>query len=287
MPKPLQRRARSFGVLLGALVAAAALPAAAQESTDMPAAVQPGLEVLMVRQRTMHMRMDDKRPGGFGDIDHTVTETELAYGLTRDVALMVHVPLEYRDLEFDAPDPDADGFGVGDIPVMLQWRFFKRDTGAIETQRASLLAGVEVPSYDAGFSSESFDPLLGVVYTQIEGRHGVNASALWKFNTGSGDGPSAEFGDSIHDALRVDGSYLYRLSPAAYTAQTTGSHYAQFQLLGRYETNGDTSIHAAPGYMYEGQQWAFEATVHLPVWQEVDHRPELVWGLTLGVRLLF
>lgn len=96
-----------------------------------------------------------------------------------------------------------------------------------------------------------------------------------------------EFGDSKHDALKLDGSYLYRLSPEAYTAETTGSHYAQFQLLGRYETNGDVSAMFAPGWMYEGWQWAFEATVHVPVFQELDHRTELEFGLNFGVRYLF
>ena len=73
----------------------------------------------------------------------------------------------------------------------------------------------------------------------------------------------------------------------AYTIETTGSHYAQLQLLGFYETNGDTALHIAPGYMYEGRDWAFEATVHLPAAQALDDRPEAEWGFSLGLRYLF
>ena len=282
-----QAAARWAGATLGVALAAAASTSSAQQSTDMPAAVQPGWEVFVVRQETEYMRMDDPRPGGFGAIEMTETETTLAYGLTRDSALMVHVPVMYWDLESAAPEPASQGFGVDDITLMVQHRFYKEDLGPIETRRAVLLVGLEVPSYDEGFSSESLDPMLGVAYTLIDGRHGLNASALWKFNTSADDGFAIEFGDSAADALRLDGSYLYRLSPETYTAETTGSHYVQAQLLGRYETNGDTQVMFAPGWMYEGRQWAFEATVHLPVLQELDHRAELKWGVNLGVRYLF
>ncbi|MEM7627591.1 MAG: hypothetical protein AAF333_18500 [Planctomycetota bacterium] len=282
-------RVPASAVFAGVFAFAAFLPpsAYAQQSTDMPAAVQPGWEVFVVRQETQYMRMDDPRPDGFGSIDMFEFETTLAYGLGRTSALMVHVPLMYWDLEDATPAPDAQGFGVDDITVMYQHRFYREDVGPIETRRAVLLTGLEVPSFDEGFSSESFDPLIGVAYTRIDGRHGLNASALWKFNTNANDDFEIEFGDSSADALKLDGSYLYRLDPEAYTAQTTGSHYFQAQALGRYETNGDWQVMFAPGWMYEGRQWAFEATVHLPVLQELDSRAELEWGVNLGVRYLF
>jgi len=276
--------ALAAGVLLVELVNGAA---SAQQSTDMPAAVQPGWEVPIVRQEAKYMRTEDPRPGGLGDIDTLELETTLAYGIGRTSALMLHVPVMYRDLDNADLNPDADGWGLDDITVMVQHRFYQNDVGPIETRRVVLLTGLEVPSYDDGFSSDSFDPLLGVAYTRIDGRHGLNASALWKFNTSADDGFNIEFGDSKFDALKLDGSYLYRLSPEAYTAQTTGSHYFQAQLLGRYETNGDLGLMFAPGWMYEGRQWAFEATFHVPVFEELDHRAELEYGLNLGIRYLF
>jgi hypothetical protein len=287
-PRPLGPAGAALAAALAAAWATLLIPdAAGQQSSDMPAAVQPGFEVPIVRQLVKYRRYDDPRPAGFGQIDGLEYETTLAYGVGRYSAVMVHVPTMFYDLENPAADPEADGFGIDDIDLMFQHRFYQEDVGPIETRRAVLLAGVEVPTYDEGFSSESFDPLLGVAYTRIDGRHGFNASALWKFNTGTDDGFAIEFGDLKHDALQLDGSYLYRLAPEAYTAETLGSHYAQLQLLGRYETNGDMQLMFAPGWMYEGRQWAFEATVHLPVWQELDQRADLEWGVNLGLRYLF
>ncbi|MEM1028574.1 MAG: hypothetical protein AAGJ38_10865, partial [Planctomycetota bacterium] len=195
-------------VAIAALAGWGSFSTHAQQSTDMPAAVQPGWEVAIVRQETHYIRTDDPRPGGFGSVDMIELETTLAYGIGRKSALMLHVPVMVHDLENPAGNPEADGWGLDDITVMLQHRFYQEDVGPIETRRAVLLAGLEVPSYDEGFSSESFDPMLGVAYTRIDGRHGLNASALWKFNTGTNDDFEFEFGDSKFDAFKLDGSYL-------------------------------------------------------------------------------
>ncbi len=259
----------------------------AQQSTDMLTAVQPGRGVTLFQQMALYERLDDTRGNGFGSIDTTRFTTELTHGLSGELALKVGLPVVAYDIERSAPGEDASPLGIDDVPVLLQWRFLKRDTGAVDTLRGGLLVGAELPTFDDAFSSDSVDPLVGVAFTQIAGRHGVNLSALWKFNTGGTADFGIDFGDAGHDTLNLDASYLYRLTPEAYTADTAGSHYVQVQLLNHYEANGDIQTVFAPGYMDEARQWAVEATVHLPVYQQLDHRPELAWGLNVGVRLLF
>ncbi len=285
----------ALAVLVGAGLLASGVagltPAAAQQSTDMPAAVQPGYEVLVVRELVHTMRFDDDRSageGGLGQYTEATAETTLAYGLTKDLAAMLHLPFKYRDTEGSAEAAGVEsGGGLDDPRVMLQYRFFQKDEVGINTSRAVAIIGAELPLGSDRFSSDSVDPLIGLAYTQIRGRHGLNAGALYKFTTDDGDDAATNFGDSIHDALFLSGSYLYRLAPDRYTAETTGSHYFQLQALGFYETNGDTALHLAPGYLYEGRDWAFEATVHLPIAQDLDDRPEAEWGLSLGLRYLF
>ncbi|MEM1445574.1 MAG: hypothetical protein AAGF84_05920 [Planctomycetota bacterium] len=216
------------------------------------------------------------------------TETTFAYGLQRDWAIMLHVPLKYRDTEASAESAGVeDGFGLDDPVVMLQHRFWQQDMVGINTSRAVVQLGAELPLGSDRFSSDSLDPILGLAYTRIRGRHGFNAAMQLKFTTGDGDGAATNFGDSIHDALYLTGSYLYRLVPERYTAETTGSHFLQMQMLSYYETNGDRALHVAPGYMYEAYSWAFEATVQVPITQDLSHRPETEWGFSLGLRYLF
>lgn len=271
----------SIGLLIAAAGLLLPMHARAQQATDMPAAVQPGKGLWAVRQIARYTRYDASNTAtGFGDVEQVDYETVLAYGFARDWVAMLHVPLTYRTSEA------GDASGLRDPTLMFQHRFWRRDTGPINTARLVALGGAELPSGDDRFSSESVDPFVGLAYTQVDGRHGFNASALFQHNAKASARP-IRFGDIGADSLRADASYLYRLSPAAYTADTAWSSYIQAQVLTRYETNGDFEALLAPGFLYEARDWAAEITVQLPVIQELDHRAEPRIAVTAGLRFLF
>ena len=106
-------------------------------------------------------------------------------------------------------------------------------TGPTEPARLNLLGGMEVRSGESNVSSDSYDPLLGLVYTQSHGRHGFDAALLWKFNTAGGPAP---------DRLRYDVAYVYRLQPEQYTVDKLTALFAVLELNGSYETNGDQEL---------------------------------------------
>ncbi|MEL7240082.1 MAG: hypothetical protein AAGK78_14590, partial [Planctomycetota bacterium] len=149
-----------------------------------------------------------------------------------------------------------------------------------------LLAGTSVPVGREPFTSDSFDPMVGGVYTLIYDRHGFNASARYRFNRDD-DRTYVHAGAGDDDAVFLDSAYLWRLAPERYTADTTGSWYAVLESSYVYETSGNNELSLAPGLMYEGRTWAFEASVLLPVWQDIDGRPEPEFGATVGLRYFF
>ena len=272
----------ALAVAVGVL---SACRAGAQEVTHTPSATAPSPGVLMARQLAHFMRFSGSRADGPFTVNQWVSEHVIAMGVTPDLTAMVHVPLLYRDFNEPATSR-GESTGIGDTTLMAKYRFYQDDRGAIATTRMSLLLGVEVPTYDEGFSSDSFDPLVGVAVTALEGRHGWGAYLQYKWNTGDRDDP-IDFGDQAADAVRLDGSYLYRLAPDAYTATTQASSYLMLEVNGRYETNGDWEVLFSPGVLYEAKRWAVEVSVRVPVAQALDHRPEPRWGLTVGVRFLF
>ncbi len=257
--------------------------AEAQQTARSAAAVQPGKGVVVLRQ---YLEVDHYTNP---DINQFSYESILGYGVTRNFTVMAHLPLVYRDFQdaSAANAPTSDGeVGVRDLKVMGQYRFWQSDTRGIGTQRAVVFAGLELPSGDDGFSSDSVDPYVGLAYTRIVGRHGFNIAGQYQWNNGSRDEP-VTFGDLEADAVRLDTGYLYRLAPEAYTLETRSSWYLTTELLGRYETNGDAEVLFAPGVMYEAMTWAVGASVAFPVWQDLEERPELEASVLVELRFLF
>ena len=113
-------------------------------------------------------------------------------------------------------------------------------------------------------------------WTKGDGRLGLNASVLWKFNTG---------GDP--DEAHYDGAITWRLFPESFSGGADAAMYAVLELNGRYDTNGDDELFLSPGFQYVTGQWAIEATVQLPVWQELHERPEKDFVVGLSFRMYF
>jgi hypothetical protein len=266
------------------LLAAGALTpgALAQEAINTPAATQPGAGRFVSRTQLVIREFGD----GPSDNDRSgrdiAARTIAIVGLTGSLSLEARtIALVRRDF-----DEDANSSHWGESELTVKWRFWQRDLGPVDTMRISLLAGLELPTGTGGESSHSFDPTIGAVFTGIFGRHGINQAVRWKCTTGDLDAPTYA-GDSLADAFLLDTAYLYRLLPAQYTADTEGSWYAVLELNTALETNADTEILIGPGILYEGRRIALEAAIQLPLYQDLDERPETQWALTLGIRFLF
>lgn len=280
----MKKRSNIARCLPAAMLLASAAPALAQEATNTPAATQPAQGSFYLRTKLQYISLGDDPSPEDREIDKIVSTTTLTYGLRRDMSLSLELPLVYAVEETDAGTDR--GFGVNDLSLTFKYRPLQIDLNPVDSVRLAVYGGIEIPSGDGDFSSHSFDPFIGGVFTAILGRHGFNQSVSYKFNTG-GDEFTTRAGDGRDDAIRYDTAYLFRLSPEEYSAETTAATYLTFELNGLYETNGDNEIIVGPGILYEARTFALEATVGIPVVQDVDERPETDLVVTLGLRILF
>jgi hypothetical protein len=282
----VNRRTRPFAAALALPALFAALPAAAQEATNTPAATQPSVGKFYFRQKLQYVRMSDDPSPEDREFTKFISTSSLSYGLARTLAVTLDLPavLE-RENSTTHPGGHSDR-GLYDLDLSLKWRPFQWDLGPVDSVRVAFTAGVEAPTGTDDFSSHSWDPSVGAVFTAILGRHGFNQSLRYKFNTG-GDTFNARPGDGPDDALRFDSAYLFRLSPAEYAADTSASTYLTAELNGLYETSGDTEILLGPGLLYEARTFALELSAGLPVYRDVDERPRTDLVITVGLRLLF
>lgn len=284
-PRPLCRSAPML-----ACVALFTSHAAAQEALNMDAATQPSPGVVYLYERARMTRYNsspvqqDGSPGADSTMRFQLDTTILA-GLTKNLALVATIPIERREERAAGSQLDAD-FGLADPEILLKYRFYKSDTGGIDTLRIAAIAGAEIPSGDGNFTSGSVDPIIGLAATVIRGRHGLNAAARYKLNTG-GDRDDNLGGDGPDDALRYDASYLFRLAPGAWKPGSDAGLYAVAELNGLYETCGDNEILFSPGLLLEGRTWAGEIGARLPIYEDVHDRASVEWGFVAGVRFFF
>ena len=143
------------------------------------------------------------------------------------------------------------------------------------------IAGLELPTYDEPFSSESFDPIIGTVWThQRLDDWWLDWDVLYKFNTGGGiDGD---------DELRGDLALSYQLLAGEDSAIGTWSLYAIGEINAKYITDGSTQVFGSPGIQFITPQWILEAGVQLPIHQDMNSpRLETDFTFILSVRFQF
>ncbi len=193
---------------------------AAQEPTFMEGATHPGAAQLYQRA------LITGTPWAEADADTYRVKLSSAYGLTARHALLADVEQGER------------GGWAGSL--RLKHRFWQRDTGPIDTWRASIQIGGDwSEEQDAGIRA-------GVVSTTIRGRHGLNIQLDWRQA-----GPTG-------DRVAAHGSHLYRWYPARYTPTTRGAWYSVIESLNTY-TDTDAYIpELVLGALYEARRWAAE-----------------------------
>ncbi len=288
MKTTLTRAAATGALALAPAVATlTARHAQAQEAMFTAAATMPGPGTFIYRPQLM-LYAYGSRPGT--NVESTfkyVLDQQVQIGLEKDLSLTIDVPVALKRENFvPGTGPGGAGqeiaVGADEVGVMFKYRFFREDTGGIDTLRAAILAGVKVQTENRAHT----DPYIGAVATQVVGRHGFNAEIGYTLTTG-GERRSNLGGEGPSDAFEYNAAYLFRFAPERYAADSTGAWFATIEVNGLYETNGDHELRWSPGIMYEGREFAFEVMAQMPLWADVSERPELDFAVGFGFRFLF
>jgi len=252
----------------------------AQAPINSNVALQPSKGGLIIRQQFRYTEGEQVSPMGDLDIESASTITTLVYSVSDKLTLILDTPFVLsRRIENRTMGSDDTDSGFADLRLLTKFRLYRDDFGPTDTARFDLIGGFELPAGRDEFSSDSIDPILGGVFSHIEGRHAFDADAIWKFNTGGGERGA--------DLLKYDLAYLYRLSPETYASTRPTALFGAVELNGFYETNSDNELFVSPGIQYVTTRWIVEATVQLPVWQDLNHRAERDFIVGIGFRVQF
>jgi len=202
----------------------------------------------------------------------------VVHGLSEKLAILGTVPIMRREVDF-ASGQTTNDTGIGDIPLLAKYRFYQDDEFG-RTTRWAVIGGVEIPSYDELFSSESFDPIIGTVWTHQRLDWWVDWDMLYKFNTAGG--PDGD------DELRFDTAYSHRLWSGQTPDQGPWGLYAVAELNSKYVADGSTQVFLSPGLQLITSNVILEAGVQLPVHQDLKApRLETDATIVISVRVQF
>ena len=228
--------------------------------------------------RLQYVYTEASEGGGIEHLNASTVKATFVYGLRENLALFLTVPFANRQVDRVLPRlgrVEQAHDGLGDFKLLAKYRLWKKDSGLQQTMRWALLGGIDLRSGDPDFSSDSYDPIVGTVFSWRRERARLDADLVYQFNTGRGE--------HRHDALRWDVAWSQRLFPGVYDPEDTWEFDAVAEVNGRAGTDGLHEVFLSPGLQFITERWLVESSIQLPVIQHVDG-PEPDYRLVLGMR---
>ena len=244
-------------------------------------AIAPGEGQTVYRTQLRYLQSHSTPGSTDRDINVLVNPHVLAYGVRENLTVFGVIPLVKRDGTVRPSTPagsftELDDFGVADLRFFAKYRLCENDRPG-ETTRWSIFGGLEVPTFDKDFSSNSWDPFMGTVWTYQSLEWGLDFDWFWNFNTGDGV--------FRYDEMRYDAAYTYVLLTGKTLDEKVWQLNSVLELNGSYFTDGSHLVFAAPGFQLALEHMIVEASLQLPVIRDLKSGLEPDFLFAVGTRI--
>lgn len=248
--------------------------------------ISPGIAIW--REQAVLRRATDDPSAQARDLRVLAVPSVLAYGATRDLAFFGVIPYLDKTLDLSTPGGRVrrGDHGLGDVLALGRYTVYRLDMIG-ETRRIAPFLGLKFPTGEDDatdrlgrlpqplqLGSGSWDPLLGVVFTWQTLPWELDSAFEYAIRTSAND---FEFGD----AAELDLSFQYRVWPLELGRGVPAFVYAVLEsnLIweGKNEVAGRTDPDSGgvtwfldPGVQLVTERWVLEASVQLPVVQDLN-----------------
>ncbi len=269
-------------LVLGLLMALASPAVAGPINSDVAFTPRKGGTIL----RLQYLYGEADANEQFRHQSKSVVRATVVQGFSKDVALFLTLP--YVNVQTDRivtrygrkrrTEDTQDG--LADLTLLGKFRFWQKDYAPLHTARWAGLVGLNVRSGDADFTSDSYDPIVGTVFTWRRDRNLIDADLIYQFNTGRQT--------FQHDTLRYDLAYTYRIFPAKFGAEHDYQVDLVAEVNGRYRTDGSHEVFLSPGVQLSARRVVLELSIQLPAIQNLpSYESESDYRLVMGVRFVW
>jgi hypothetical protein len=214
----------------------------------------------------------------------------IAYGFRPDLTLLVRQPVKHRNMHVSGTvNRDT---GLDDLFVLAKYKLFRQNTRDYTLGIATTL-GLEMPTGDDDFSSETWDLEPGLFTSWRSGPWQSDFSVAYKWNGFADEGNNGlEPGNELSADLAF--AHQFNLNEQADMSLTpvlelNYKHLSYDELNGQSVSNtGESLFFISPGLKFTKSSFILEALVQFPVWQDQEGS-QLKQGIRyiLGTRLLF
>jgi hypothetical protein len=267
-----------------------------------------GLESGAVRSFGKATRQIGSLSGGRGEFNVVSVPFIVPYELLPN-RLVVGASMPYLDKEkkttINGERKSFSDSGLGDLTLFGKYQFLQKDAH-LQTTRISALGKVKLPTGEddektstgvrlpasVQLGTGSDDYTLGLIFTHIKNRFGINADLIYTLKT---EANSFEFGDT----LNYDIAFGYRLLPKVYETYPA-KHLNLFlefngklsqknkQNDNRIDDSGRNTLFISPGIQFiPAKNYLIEASFQKPIYEHLrGNQLDTDYSFNIGFRWL-
>ena len=267
------------------------VPASANAAgISVDAGLTPAEDRWIIRTQFRYMqRKDDPTPMN-QKMDTYAFPVVVAYGFRPDLTLMVRQTVKHKKMSMGGSI--SRDTGSGDLFVLGKYKLYRRNTRKYTFGIASTL-GLEFPTGDDDFSSETWDLKPGLFTSWRSGPWASDFSVAYKWN---GFADRGRGGINPGNELSLDWALAYQFSfgekarvSLAPVLELSYKNIRPDRLSGRDVLNtGESVLYLSPGIKFTKSSFILEALLQFPVWQDQEGS-QLKQGtrLIVGTRFMF
>jgi hypothetical protein len=267
------------------------VPASANAAgISVDAGLTPAEDRWIIRTQFRYMqRKDDPTPMN-QKMDTYAFPVVVAYGFRPDLTLMVRQTVKHKKMSMGGSI--SRDTGPGDLFVLGKYKLYRRNTRKYTFGIASTL-GLEFPTGDDDFSSETWDLKPGLFTSWRSGPWASDFSVAYKWNGFADRGVG---GINPGNELSLDWALAYQFSfgekarvSLAPVLELSYKNIRPDRLSGRDVLNtGESVLYLSPGIKFTKSSFILEALLQFPVWQD-QKGSQLKQGtrIIVGTRFMF
>lgn len=257
---------------------------------SIDAGLTPAEDRWILRAQLRFMQRDDDPTSMYRTMDRYALNTVLAYGLRRNLTLMLKQLTVHQ--ETSMAGSTSKDTGLADLFLLAKYGLYRRNTAEYTFGVATTL-GLELPTGADAFTSETWDIKPGLYMSWRSGPWASDLNIVYDWN---GFADESSRGINPGDKLSLDWALAHQLSfgekadvSLTPVIELSYKNISPDRLKGHNVSDtGESVFYLSPGIKFTKSDFILEALAQVPVWPEQEGSPlKQGTGVLVGIRFMF